>query len=109
MKKFTLIEILFVITILVIIIGISWVSGAKILRKSANTQINAELKMIQSAIDLYKTDKGFYPSKNNIVNQIRDLKVIKISDGQFIDPYDEPYKYITNEDGFFKVYSQSQN
>jgi len=106
---FTLIEIMFVVGILVILIGIGWVAGAKILRKSADTQINAELKMIQTAIDIYKTDKGFYPSEDNIVNQVKDLKVIPTNNGQFYDPYDEQYKYIIDQNGFFKVYSQSQN
>ena len=46
-SKFTLIEIMFTVTILIILIGIGMATGSKIMRKSADTQINAELKMIQ--------------------------------------------------------------
>lgn len=108
-QKFTLIEIMFVVTILVILIGIGLTAASRVMRASANTQINAELKMIQSAIDVYKSNKGVYPDKDNIVNEIRDLKVISITGAQFIDPYDEEYKYLIDDNDFMKVYSQSQD
>jgi len=60
-KNFTLIEIMFVVGILVILIGISWVSGSKILRKTAEAQTKAELVMILKACDAYKVRWGSYP------------------------------------------------
>lgn len=108
-NRFTLIEIMFVVTILVILIGIGMVAGSKIMRKSADTQINSELKMIQSAIEVYKVKNQVYPDKDNIVNEVMDLKVITINGSQFIDPYDEEYKYLIDVNGFMKVYSQSQD
>lgn len=108
-QAFTLIEILFVVTILVILIGIGMVAGNKVMRASANTQINAELKMIQSAIDIYKSENKVYPDKDNIVNEIRKLKVIPTKGSQFIDPYDEEYKYLIEKNGLMKVYSESQD
>lgn len=109
MRKFTLIEIMFVVTILIILIGMGITAGSKVMRSAASTQINAELKMIQSAIDIYKSDKGVYPDQDNIVNEVRNLKVISITGAQFVDPYDEEYKYLIDVNGFMKVYSQNQD
>lgn len=100
---------MFTVSILIILIGIGMVAGNKILRKSAEVQINAELKMIQVAINIYKTDHKVYPDKDDIVNEVRDLKVIPTNNGQFIDPYDEEYKYLIDGNGFMKVYSESQD
>ena len=61
-SKFTLIEIIFTVTILIILIGIGMATGSKIMRKSAEVQINAELKMIQAAVQAYKTRWGDYPT-----------------------------------------------
>lgn len=61
MKKFTLMEILFVIAILVIIMGIGLASGTKVLRKQTEAQRNAEIIMIKSAIEQYKLRWGIYP------------------------------------------------
>ena len=108
-RTFTLIEIMFVVTILIILIGIGLTAGSRVMRASANTQINAELKMIQAAINIYKSDKGVYPDQDNIVNEVRKLKVISIRGVQFIDPYDKEYKYLIDENGFLKVYSPSQD
>lgn len=108
-KRFTLIEILFTVTILIILIGIGLAAGSKIMRKSADTQINAELKMIQAAINVYKIDNKVYPDKDNIVNEVMKLSSIKTTGNQFIDPYGEEYKYLIDENGFMKVYSESQD
>jgi hypothetical protein len=60
-QNFTLIEIMFVVTILVILIGISWVAGSKILRKSAEAQTKAEVTMLYKACVVYKAHFGSYP------------------------------------------------
>lgn len=65
---FTLIEILFVVTILIILIGIGMVSAGKLIRSSADTQIKAEIKMIQSAVEAYKVRWGDYPTST--ANQV---------------------------------------
>lgn len=105
---FTIIEIMFVVSILIILISIGIVAGGKVMRASVNTQINAELKMIQTAIDIYKTDHKAYPDKDNIVNEVMRLKAVPNNGIQFIDPYDEEYKYLI-DNGFMKVYSESQD
>ena len=53
---------MFVVGILVILIGISWVAGSKILRKSAAAQTKAELKMLHAAVEAYKVRWGSYPT-----------------------------------------------
>lgn len=99
---------MFVVSILIILISIGLVAGGKVMRASTNTQINAELKMIQTAIDIYKTDHRVYPDKDNIVNEVMRLKAVPNNGAQFVDPYDEEYKYLM-DNGFMKVYSESQD
>lgn len=60
-RKFTLIELMFVVAILVILIGISWVAGTKVLRSQAKSKTKAEIKMIVSAIQQYKDRFGAMP------------------------------------------------
>lgn len=83
MKRFTLIELLFVIMILVILIGISMGIGRTILRKSAEAQTKAEIKMISSAIEAYKERWGQLPrSSSNRVNFIEWLSNISPYEGE---------------------------
>ena len=76
-RRFTLIEILFAIAILVILIGISMIAGNKILRKTAEAQTKAEIKLLSSAIESYRSRWGQYPvSANNTVDFIEWLSKI---------------------------------
>lgn len=52
-NKFTLVELMFVVAVLVILIGISWVAGAKVLRNQTVSKTKAEIKIIRSAIMQY--------------------------------------------------------
>jgi type II secretory pathway pseudopilin PulG len=60
-KYFTLIELMFVIAILVILIGISWVAGTKVLRKQTQQKTKAEITLLVSAVKQYKERWGSYP------------------------------------------------
>ena len=60
-RNFTLVELMFVVAILVILIGISWVAGTKVLRSQAKSKTKAEIKMLVSAVEQYKERYGVYP------------------------------------------------
>ena len=63
--KFTLVELMFVVAILVILIGISWVAGTKVLRSQAKQKTKAEIKMLVSAMHQYKERFGSFPPSAN--------------------------------------------
>lgn len=54
-------ELLFVIGILVILVGISWVAGTKVLRSQTKAKTKAEIILLVGAIEQYKTRWGGYP------------------------------------------------
>ena len=66
--KFTLIELMFVVAILVILIGISWVAGTKVLRGQAESKTKAEIKMLVSAMHQYKDRFGSFPDVKGTLN-----------------------------------------
>ena len=65
MKKrhFTLMELLFTVSILIILIGISWVSSTKVLRAQTAVKRNAEIVIIKAAIEQHKLRFGNYPEQ----------------------------------------------
>lgn len=60
-KYFTMIELMFVVAILVILVGISWVAGTKVLRGQTEAKTKAEITLLINAIEQYKTRWGSYP------------------------------------------------
>lgn len=63
-RQFTLIELLFVITILVILISISWVAARKIFQTQLKRETQAEIKMLVAAVENYKIRYGSYPAND---------------------------------------------
>jgi len=60
-KNFTLIELLFVIFILIILIGISWIASNSVMRASKNKQTKSELATIETALESYHMRHNEYP------------------------------------------------
>lgn len=60
-RNFTLVELMFVVAILVILIGISWVAGTKVLRSQAKSKTKAEITMLVAAVKQYKDRYGSHP------------------------------------------------
>ena len=58
---FTLIELMFVITVLVILISISWINGTKVIDKQIDRKMKAEIATLVKVIELYKIRYGAYP------------------------------------------------
>ena len=130
MKRFTMMELLFTISILVILIGIGLTSGTKVLRAQIEAQRKAEIVVIRTAIEQYRLRFGEYPMKESGDIDFADLlsnyikhydydghdeidqddykhptRVMNLSnlehDYKYIyDPYEEKYRVELNEGGF---------
>lgn len=61
---FTLIELLIVIAIIVILMGLAFVSFSTVQRNARNSQRQADLAKIAGALEEYYSDHGFYPTTN---------------------------------------------
>lgn len=129
-SKFTLIEIMFVVGILVILIGISWTAGVKVLRQQAKAKTKAEISILNSACEQYKNRFGQYPDTTgnlidfNFNHHLSDVSYeersqyigtrpmyidckkhnIHLSGNIVLDPYEQPYKY-KFEDHKIKIWS----
>ncbi len=66
-KGFTLMELLVVITVLAILLGMA-LSSLKGTRAAArDSQRKTELEQVRSALEIYRTDEGSYPTRNGKV------------------------------------------
>lgn len=59
---FSLIELMFVITVLVILISISWVGGRKVFQEQVKRQTQSEIVTLDKVIEVYKIRYGSYPA-----------------------------------------------
>src|SRR3990172_11575763 len=59
---FTLIELLIVVVIIVIVIGVGAASYTTVARNARNTQRQADLAKIATALEEYYSDHGSYPN-----------------------------------------------
>jgi len=62
LKFFTLIELLIVISVIGIIISISFVSFSNVRQKGRDTKRIADIKLIQKSLEDYYRDEGLYPA-----------------------------------------------
>lgn len=80
-RNFTLIELMFVVAILVILIGISWVAGTKVLRSQAKSKTKAEITMLVSAVKQYRDRHGMYPEVKGALNFAQYLSKVLPNSG----------------------------
>lgn len=64
-KGFTLMEILIAIAIIAVLTAIGIVSYSSINRGARNAKRKSDIGQIQSALELYRSDFGYYPSVNS--------------------------------------------
>lgn len=64
-KGFTLIEILVVFSLIGIIIGLSVTAYTNTRKTARDGKRKADLEQIRSALEIYRTDVGFYPTTLN--------------------------------------------
>jgi len=125
-NNFTLIELIFVIGILIILVGISWVAGNQMMKKQKEKQTQLQIQMLMTAVDKYKMRYGAYPKQHNSkkLNFKNWLSAIPdgggtepyikesagiMSDGnEYLDPYEQAYRY-TLTDGKVKIWSVGVN
>lgn len=58
---FTLIEILVAVTIIAVLLAIAVVSYTNLNKRSRNAKRYSDLEQLRSALELYRSDNGFYP------------------------------------------------
>lgn len=113
-RGFTLIEVMVVVVILGILAALVVPKIMSRPEQARIVKVKQDLLAIQSALDLYKLDNGFYPSTDQgleaLVSQPTTNPVPRNwkSDGYLQelpkDPWGENYQY-TNEDGKIKIFS----
>lgn len=66
MKKrgFTLTELLITVSIIAILVTIALAAYSTINKQSRDTKRKNDLEQIRSALEMYKSDKGYYPAVN---------------------------------------------
>lgn len=90
----TLVEIMVVITILGLIIGVVGVSVVSYLKDAEIGVAKAQIKNLKTAVQRYRQVSGQYPqSLEDIAKYMEDKKIPK-------DPWNEPYIYQIQDDGF---------
>ena len=128
MKKFTLIELMFTITVLIVLISMGFSVGTKVLRKQTDVQREAEMLIIRTAVIQYQERFGVYPSQSDgeidfaaslspaigyktpsgewdyslrdSMNWLGQEINYDIVSGEILDPYEEKYKIQYSNGGF---------
>lgn len=89
-KKFTLIELMFSVGILVILLSISWIAGNKALKSQAKKKIGAEIVAIESAINQYKDRFGSLPFTSDCVVDFGQYLSPVLPNGKYKDENNKP-------------------
>lgn len=69
-KGFTLVEMLVVITIIVILAGLSLGGFGFVKQKQANSQADVQIRLLSKALEEYKLDNGSYPASTGGSNAL---------------------------------------
>lgn len=65
-KGFTLVELLVVISILAILSAIGFISYQTVIKSGRDGKRQSDLRIIQSALEQYHNDQGFYPTASGL-------------------------------------------
>ena len=113
-RGFTLVELLVVIAILGILIGLVTAGAQAARRRGAVTKAKAMVSSLETTIAMYQSDMGDYPEtgNENLVAALEEdpgdvawdgpymeFKEEEIKDGQLIDPWGQPYVYVSVNGG----------
>jgi len=73
-KGFTLIELLVVISIIMILVAIGMTSYQNAQKSGRDGRRKADLKQVQSALEMYRADNNFYPSSTGgAISSVLDI------------------------------------
>lgn len=109
-KSFTLIELLVTIGIIAILVVIGVVSYGSINRRSRDTRRKSDIEQLRSALEMYRSDKGYYPDIYNggaaIFSNVENLRTELVTNNSYLpdipeDPKDNtttPYQIIFQKD-----------
>jgi general secretion pathway protein G len=128
---FSLVELLVVIAILGILISLVTAGAQAARRRGALTKAKTTIASIETAIAMYQGDMGEYPASGNteLVSALQDdpndvdwggpyseFKQDEVKDGELIDPWGNPYVYVSVNGGSpqhreksFDLYSHGPN
>ncbi|MFC1790546.1 type II secretion system protein [Patescibacteria group bacterium] len=95
-KGFTLVELLVSISILVILAGISLVSFRGTRAVSRDTERKTELELVRSALEIYRTDNGVYPTTAEGLALLLGGGYVDLVP---VDPLTPTYQYEYSSDG----------
>jgi general secretion pathway protein G len=73
-KGFTLIEILVAATIIAVLSVVGVASYTSINKRSRDAKRKSDLEQVRSALEMYRTDKGFYPDTGSDFTSLEDLE-----------------------------------
>ncbi|MBI4341898.1 MAG: type II secretion system protein GspG [Candidatus Omnitrophica bacterium] len=111
---FTLVELLVVIAILGILISLVTAGAQAARRRGAVTKAKTMVSALETAIAMYQSDMGDYPESGNegLVAALEEdpgdvawdgpyleFKEEEIEDGQLMDPWGQPYVYVSVNGG----------
>lgn len=121
MKKagFTLIELLVAMTIVAMLLGIALVSYQGARKSARDGKRKTDLEQVRSALEMYRTDKGYYPPKDQTgwctvlwgcgsSTWYNDVAGALISVGYLPSLPQDPIYANTNSDYFFRHVSNNQ-
>ena len=128
---FSLVELLVVIAILGILISLVTAGAQAARRRGALTKAKTTIASLETAIAMYQGDMGTYPASGNaeLASALQDdpndvdwagpyaeFKQDEVKDGELIDPWGNPYVYVSVNGGApqhreksFDLYSYGPN
>jgi general secretion pathway protein G len=113
-RAFTLVELLVVIAILGILISLVTAGAQAARRRGAVTKAKTTIAALETAIAMYEADMGEYPETGNetLVSAIQDdpddvdwggpymeFKEEELKGGELVDPWGNPYEYVSVNGG----------
>ncbi len=113
-SAFTLVELLVVIAILGILISLVTAGAQAARRRGAVTKAKTTVAGLETAIAMYESDMGAYPETGNagLVAALQDdpddvdwggpymeFKQDELKDGALVDPWGNPYEYVSVNGG----------
>ena len=113
-SAFTLVELLVVIAILGILMGLVMAGAQAARRRGSVTKAKTTIASLETAIAMYYGDMGAYPASGSeaLVSALQDdpndvnwagpyaeFKQDELTDGELIDPWGNPYLYVSVNGG----------